>query len=142
MSNDDLIRDAYGIIDDFRAPAGKVGTSLSRKLFLQGSIPQSLNDYLKKLSDNGYAKNEVCSVLIHAVNMAYGDGAIIETESDPLDVGDLVKTRPEYTHLRESENTPGIITSHVIKIEHSYEVAYGNEDPSTWQSHTIELVNG
>lgn len=69
------IRDWCGNIDDFNAEAGKVGTPFARKLGVHSMMPQEFKRYLKDLSDSGYSKDEVRSVLIDVLNEAYGDNA-------------------------------------------------------------------
>ena len=142
MSNDAPLRDAFGNIDDFDALPGKVSTPIVRKLFLDSNLPQEFKDYLRLLFTNGYSKGEVCSVLVHALNVAYGEGSMIDLDGESgVSVGGLVKARPEYVHLRSDSNTPGIVTSHVVKIEHSYEVAFPGEPPLTWQGHMLEEID-
>lgn len=142
MSNNIPLRDAFGNIDDFDVLPGKVSNPLVRKLFLDSNLPQEFKNYLRLLFTNGYSKSEVCSVLIHALNVTYGEGSMIDLDGESgVSVGGLVKARPEYVHLRSDSNTPGIVTSHVIKIEHSYEVSFPNELPSTWQGHMLEEID-
>ena len=71
MNNYEPIRDYYGNIDDYNAKAGEVGISFSRKLFIHATLPHEFRKYLKNLSDNGYSKDEVYSILIDQLDSVF-----------------------------------------------------------------------
>ena len=67
----DYLRDALGHIDDFRAAPGEVGMPLSRKIYLKANISSLLKEYLDKLNEQGYSKEEVEEVLCQVINDSY-----------------------------------------------------------------------
>ena len=67
----DYLRDALGYIDDFRAVPGEVGMPLSRKIYLKANISSLLKEYLDKLNEQGYSKEEVEEVLCQVINDSY-----------------------------------------------------------------------
>ena len=67
----DYLRDALGYIDDFRATPGEVGMPLSRKIYLKANISSLLKEYLDKLNEQGYSKEEVEEVLCQVINDSY-----------------------------------------------------------------------
>ena len=89
--SDDYVTDAFGNIDDFRATPGRVGTPISRRMAIRGAVPSELMPYLQMLSKNGYSKKEVCDVLVHMLNLAYGDGAVSHIDDTTFWAGDLVQ---------------------------------------------------
>ena len=67
----DYLRDALGYIDDFRAIPGEVGMPLSRKIYLKANMSSLLKEYLDKLHQQGYRREEVEEVLCQVFNESY-----------------------------------------------------------------------
>jgi hypothetical protein len=89
--NEDYVIDGFGNIDDFRAPAGKVGSQLSRRLMLQTIFTESLVSHLHELKDQGFCKTLVFDTLLQTLESVY-EGTVPTYEGiHELRTGDLVK---------------------------------------------------
>ena len=89
--NEDYVIDGFGNIDDFRAPAGKVGSQLSRRLMLQGIFAESLTSRLHELKNQGFCKTLVFDTLLQIVESVY-EGTVPTYEGiRELRTGDLVR---------------------------------------------------
>ena len=71
MSFSGWVRDAFGNIDDFRAPAGEVGLPLTRKLMMKTEITRLCGEYLKTLAVNRFRKDEVEEMMLYVLEEIY-----------------------------------------------------------------------
>ena len=89
--NEDYVIDGLGNIDDFRAPAGIVGSQLARRLMLQAIFTESLTSHLHELKNQGFCKKLVFDTLLQTVESVY-EGTVPTYEGiRELRTGDLVK---------------------------------------------------
>lgn len=64
LADDYVTSSRYGgNVDDFRAPAGTVGSSLARKIGMSAMLTGRISGVLEDLRKNGYDKEEVREVL-------------------------------------------------------------------------------
>ena len=109
--SEDYVIDGVGNIDDFRAPAGKTGSQLSRRLMLQTMFTESLVSHLYELKNQGFCKKLVFDTLLQTVESVY-KGVVPTYEGIcELRTGDLVKHKKTgkihlimKTSLRGSEH--------------------------------------
>ena len=91
--NENYIRDGFGNIDDFRAPAGKVGMQLSRQLMIQSMFAESVVPRLHKLKNHGFCKKTIFDVFLQTIESVYEGTVAIHTNVREWRTGDLVKHR-------------------------------------------------
>jgi hypothetical protein len=89
--NEDYVIDGFGNIDDFRAPAGKVGSQLSRRLMLQSIFTESLVSSLRGLKNQGFCKMLVIDTLLQTVESVYEGTVPVYKGIRELQAGDLVR---------------------------------------------------
>ncbi len=98
--NEDYVIDGFGNIDDFRAPGGRVGSQLSRRIMLQSIFTEYLVSNLRGLKNQGFCKMLVIDTLLQTVESVY-EGTVPTYEGiRELRTGDLVRhKRTGKVHL-------------------------------------------
>jgi len=91
--NEDYVRDGFGNIDDFRAPAGMVGMQLSRQIMLQSMLAESVVPQLHELKNHGFCKKTIFDVFLQTIESVYEDTVPTHANVREWRTGDLVKHR-------------------------------------------------
>ena len=98
--NEDYVIDGVGNIDDFRAPAGIVGSQLTRKIMIQSMFAESVAPQLHELKKHGFCKKTIFDVFLQTIESVYEDTVPTHTSAREWCTGDLVKHRgTEQLHL-------------------------------------------
>lgn len=71
MSEDNLILDALGWVDDFRASPGECGRPLSRKLYIHGLLRQGVT--VRQLREMEFPKEFIKEVQQMILDQEYSD---------------------------------------------------------------------
>jgi len=97
----EIIEDSNGWADDFRAPPGKCGSEISRRIYLHSLLSQGIS--LRQIKKMGFSKEMAADM----------NEQLIREEYDPR-VGDMVKPSENWLGRNPEFENPdviGVVTS-------------------------------
>lgn len=72
-TDNDLITDGLGWIDDFNSPAGHVGMPLTRTIMIRSEVGRSVGSYLRQLKQNQFSEDEVREAMLQVLSEVYDE---------------------------------------------------------------------